>query len=439
MSVRNGSEGSPAAGLLIVGSGPAALAAARAYRARGGDGPVTMITEDAHPPYARPPLTKDYLRGESKTADLWLCEDDWFDDNLITLTTDTRVVAVDSRDRQVLTSADLVLDYAELVLATGSSPQPLPVPGADDPELVLVRNLTSGRRLRRIAEDRGGRVAVIGSGFIGCEAAASLATRGVETVLVTDEDVPHARRLGTEAGNRIAGWLQAAGVDLRTGSELTRIERSEHGWRLRLADDGVIDAAYVVCAGGARPRLELAESAGLRMANGGVVADSSLRTSNPHIRVAGDIAYAVNVAAGRPLRVEHWGDAEAQGEIVGSGLAGVEARWDAAPGFWSTIGDHTLKYSAWGDGFDGYELRGEDDSWTVWYSHGSELAGVLTHNDDKAYERGQRLLTRRASFAEAMGAVDRRAEDQSQAADGSGADSERPRENARWTNGKDDQ
>ena len=366
-----------------------------------------MITEDLHPPYARPPLTKDFLRGESETADLWLCEDDWFGDNQVTLATDTRVVAVDPRGRQVLTSADQApMAYAELVLATGSSPQPLSVPGADDCELVHVRDLTSGRRLRRIAEERAGRVVVIGSGFIGCEASAGLAARGVETVLVTDEDVPHARRLGTEAGNRIAGWLRAAGVDLRTGSELARIERSEHGWRLRLADDAVIDAAYVVCAGGARPRLELAESAGLRVANGGVVADSSLRTSDPHIRVAGDIAYAMNVAAGRQLRVEHWGDAETQGEIVGSGLAGTPAQWDAAPGFWSTIGDHTVKYSAWGDGFDDYELRGEDDSWTIWYRHGSELAGVLTHNDDEAYERGQRLLTRRASFAEASREVD---------------------------------
>ena len=364
---------------------------------------MTMITEDADPPYSRPPLTKDYLRGESRTADLWLCEDEWFDDNRITLRTDTRVVAVDAGARHLLTSTNQALDYAELVLATGSSPTALPVPGADDPELVYVRDLASGRRLRRIAEERAGRAVVIGSGFIGCEAAASLAARGVETMLVTDEDVPHGRRLGPEAGKRIAGWLRASGVELRMGSALARIERVERGWKLLLADGAMIDAAEVVCAGGARSRLELAESAGLRVERGGVVADSFLRTSDPHIRVAGDIAYAMNVAAGRPLRVEHWGDAEAHGEIVGSGLAGTQAQWDTAPGFWSTIGDHTLKYSAWGDGFDDYELRGEDGSWVVWYRLGSELVGVLTSGNDEAYERGQRLLTRRASFAEAIG------------------------------------
>jgi NADPH-dependent 2,4-dienoyl-CoA reductase/sulfur reductase-like enzyme len=394
-------------GLVVVGSGPAALAAAQAYRESDGDGPVTMITEDVHPPYARPPLTKDYLRGADELDDLWLRDDSWFEDNLVTLTTGTRVTGIDPEARRVSTSGAQEVGYADLVLATGSRPQPLPVPGGDHPDLVYVRDLASGRRLRQIAEQPSGRVVVIGSGFIGCEAAASFATQGVETVLVTDEDIPHTRRLGAEAGKRIADWLRTDGVDLRTGSALAMIERTGHRWALRLDDDTMIDAAHVVCAGGARPRLELAETAGLALANGGVVADSLLRTSVAHIRVAGDIAYAWNVAAGRPLRVEHWGDAETQGEIAGAGAAGRQLQWASAPGFWSTIGDRTLKYSSWGDGFDDCEVRGDDRSWTVWYRQGTQLAGVLSYRDDDAYELGQGLLAERVPYAQAIDEVDR--------------------------------
>lgn len=389
-------------GLVIVGSGPAGLAAARAYREHGGVGPVTMITADVHPPYARPPLTKDYLRGESGVDDLWLVPRGWFDDNDVRLELGETVADLDAASQLLHMADGREIGYLDLVLATGSSPRHLPVEGGDQPGLIYVRDRVSGDRLREIADHRDGSVAVIGSGFIGCEAAASLACRGIETVLVSDEDLPHSRRLGPAAGRRIRRWLTDSGVELRTGTALAEIERSKAGWMLRLEDDTTLSAAHVVCGGGAAPRLDLAASAGLRIENGGVLADGSLRSSDPSVRVAGDIAYAYNSAAGRQLRVEHWGDAETHGEIAGGGVAGQHREWDAAPGFWSTIGDRTCKYSSWGDGWDDYQVVGDTDSWVIWYRSGDSVCGVLTHENDDEYERGQELLSRAAPFSDAV-------------------------------------
>jgi NADPH-dependent 2,4-dienoyl-CoA reductase/sulfur reductase-like enzyme len=271
----------------------------------------------------------------------------------------------------------------------------------DLPGLVYVRDRHSGEALRGLAA-AGGRVVVIGSGFIGCEAAASLSRRGVEVVLVTDETLPHAARLGEEAGARIADWLRAEGVDLILQDGAAAVRSSGNSWEVELASGRTLLANGVVSGSGARPNLALAESAGVKIDKGGVATDAELRTSDPAIWAAGDIAYAHNPAADRHLRVEHWGEAEAMGEIVGANLAGEHQRWAVAPGFWSTIGDHQLKYSAWGDGFDRADLVEGPEGWAVWYSCDGSVVGVLAENWDSAYERGQSLIERGAPLNEAM-------------------------------------
>lgn len=243
---------------------------------------------------------------------------------------------------------------------------------------------------------------VIGSGFIGCEVAASLAARGRDVALVTGEDIPHAKRLGQWAGRRVAAWLAADGVELRTGSGVAALRR-DRGWQVELQDGSVLHADAVVCGSGAAPNLDLARGAGLETEAGGIPTDAQLRTTDRHVFAVGDIAHALNTAAGRRLRVEHWGDAETHGQIAGTVAAGHDARWDSASGFWSGIGRRTLKYTAWGDGHDEAVSRGDGDAWSVWYRSGDALAGVLTFNDDHAYEEGQRLLERGASFREAVG------------------------------------
>ncbi len=405
--VAAGTVADPTVDLVIVGGGPAGLGVARGYREAGGAGTVVLISADEHAPYARPPLTKEYLRGETEADELPLAPASWYAEQQVTLRLGSPVTELRRTDRQLTLTDGTTVSYRRLALATGSSPVPLDLPGGDDPGLIYVRDRHSGEALRGIAE-RTGNVVVIGSGFIGCEAAASFALRDVSVVLVTDEESPHAGRLGPAAGERIASWLEEVGVDLVLGDGVAGINRTDDGgWRVDLVSGRSLTADAVVSGSGARPDLGLAEAAGLQLRGGGIATDAYLLTSDTSIWAAGDVACAHNPAAGRPLRVEHWGEAEAMGEIAGANIAaagadGERRRWEQAPGFWSTIGRHTLKYTAWGDGYDQAELVENGGGWAVWYAQDSIVVGLLCSDWDEAYERGQELVERGANLAEAL-------------------------------------
>lgn len=285
------------------------------------------------------------------------------------------------------------------MLATGSEPFRIPVPGADDPEILMMRTIENSERLKsRVSE--GSQVIVVVSGFIGCEAAASLSSRGAKVTLISLDNSPQEQRLGADAGRRIEGWLNGYGVSLQLGVGVEAIERKNNSFELAGEGGEIINAETILLATSVAPRTQLAEEAGLEVTEG-VVADSSMRTSAPGIFAVGDIAYAMNEAAGRHQKVEHWGDALNHGQIAGTVLAGGEAVWDMPPGFWSTIGDKTIKYWAWSDGWDeakfvDHVARGEiddiDESFTVWYGRDGTCVGVLTHNFDKDYEQGRELV-----------------------------------------------
>ena len=365
--------------LLIVGGGPAALAAARGYRAAGGEGDVTLFTPELVVPYQRPPLSKEFLRGELDEADLPIEDEAWFENQGVEVRLGGEVETLDPTAHTLTLFTGAVIEYDACVLATGAEPSVLPVPGATEEWVLLLRSLATARVLRdRAATAK--TALVVGSGFIGCEAAASLAMRGVDVTLVSDEDIPHASRLGEEAGRRITGWLEAAGVTLKLGQPVEE-----------LSEDA---ADLILMAAGVQPRAGLAETAGLDVRDGRIVVDEHMRTSAEGVYAAGDVAFAHNTAAGRHLAVEHWGEALNMGEIAGRAIAGdADARWDVAPGFWSTIGEHQLKYVAWGDGFDETRLvehgRG---AWTIWYGAEGRTVGVLTHNRDEDYESGRGLV-----------------------------------------------
>jgi 3-phenylpropionate/trans-cinnamate dioxygenase ferredoxin reductase subunit len=377
--------------LVIIGGGPAGLAAARGYRDAGGGGDVTLIGAEPHLPYRRPPLTKEFLRGELDRGELALEQASWFAERDVELRLGIPAEAIDPEGGIVRLADGQTVPAHACVLATGSRPQRLPVPGADDDDVLAIRLLSDSERL--IERARGAKSAVvIGSGFIGCEAAASLAMRGLEVTLVSVEPVPQAERLGHEAGARIAGWLREAGV---TPILEVSIEAIEDARRVCIAGGPKLEADIVVLATGAVPNGELAAQVGLELHDGAVPADASMRTESPFLSTAGDVAWALNRSAGRRLRVEHWGDALAHGEIAGRALAGEDAEWDEVPGFWSTIGGHTLKYAAWGDGFDHDRLVDYGDgAFTVWYTRAGIAVGVLTHERDEDYERGRELIAR---------------------------------------------
>jgi 3-phenylpropionate/trans-cinnamate dioxygenase ferredoxin reductase subunit len=383
--------------LLIIGGGPAGLAGARAYRERRHAGEVAIVGDEHRMPYERPPLTKELLRGELGFEQLAIEDEDWLTEQRVQLISG-RAVTLDAGERMVELSGGRRLAYGTCLLATGAEPSRLPIPGADHPRVRVVRTVDHVRELLERLSD-GARVTVIGSGFIGCEIAASLRIRGHPVALVSDETAPNATRLGDEPAAIIREWLREDRVTLALGTPVDRIEPGG-GAATVVAGERRIEADVIVMAAGVSPRSELAGQAGVALDDGAVAVDASMRTGRAGLLAAGDVCKAHNRAAGRSLRVEHWGDALTQGEIAGATAAGADAGWDSVPGFWSTIGTRTLKYAAWGDGYDQTRLqRHHDGGFTAWYGAGGRIVGVLTHDADGDYERGAELIAQGARWS----------------------------------------
>ncbi len=298
------------------------------------------------------------------------------------------VTAIDPENGVVRLDGQIELRADAIVLATGAEPQRPPIPGAEHPSLLTIRALADSERAIAMGEP-GRRTTVIGTGFIGCEAAASLAMRGAAVTLIGEERLPQLARLGEDAAEHIANWLTQLGVELIGGAQVASLDPPGV---VELTDGRLIPSEAVLLATGVRPRGELAQAAGMEMSDGAVVVDQGMRAKGMVLAV-GDVACAHNVCAGRHLRVEHWGDALGHGKVAGRTLAQGDGKWEEVPGFWSTIGEQTLKYSAWGDGFERARLvSGENGAFTVWYERQGVTVGVLTHDHDGDYMRGRELI-----------------------------------------------
>jgi len=369
-------------GLIVIGSGPAGLGAAEAFRKHNTALPVRLISADPALPYERPPLSKEFLRGE--TDDVALHPRSWFVERDIELVQGAAVNRIDPDTGFVVVDGDRH-PFRSLVLATGATPSPLSVTGGE--RALQLRSLADAEKLRSASADAESAV-VIGAGFIGCEAAASLARRGVSVTLVAPQHVPQEQRLGSDAGEQLLRLVEKAGVRYVGGVSVKAVHDDaielEHGMR--------ISCDLVLAATGVTPNNAMAEAAGLDIDDSRVVVGADMKTSAPNVFAAGDVALAHNTTAGRPIAVEHWQDAADQGAIAGASAAGADAQWDGVPGFWTTIGDSDLKYHAWGDGHDSSRLLHRDDGFAVWYVRDGTTVGVLTLNADDDYDLGERLI-----------------------------------------------
>ncbi|TDO07216.1 pyridine nucleotide-disulfide oxidoreductase [Mycobacterium sp. BK086] len=373
-------------GMVVIGSGPAAVSAAERFRQIDSHSPVTVVTADVHPPYQRPPLSKDFLRGD--TDSVRLHDPDWFTKRSIRVLTDSPVHDIDLAHSVVHCAAE-DFDYRTLVIASGAAPAPLPVPGSDN--AMLLRSLEDATRLRDQA--RGATTAVvIGAGFIGCEAAASLASRGLSVTVVAPEESPQRGRLGEQAGKRILQLLTDAGVHYIGGAEAHALESGV----VHLDNGDTLRADMIVAATGISPNNALAEAAGLAVHEGRITVGADMATTAAGVYAAGDVALADNATAQRPVPTEHWQDAIDQGALAGAAAAGQPGTWGAVPGFWTTIGEATVKYSGWGGDFDNSYLIDHGDGFTVWYEADGAAVGILTHNADTEYALGQLLVAHRS-------------------------------------------
>ena len=319
---------------IIVGGGLAGADAAQTLREEGFDGSITLLGQEPNAPYERPPLSKDYLQGKAERDSIFVHTEPWYAEHGVDLSMSTAVTSLDSAARTVTTATGAQLHYDKLLLATGSKPRRLEVPGADLDGVYYLRNVEDSERIK-IDFARAKRVVIIGAGWIGLETAAAARAAGLDVTLLVSADLPLQHVLGPEVAPIFAELHRSHGVDLRyrtTAAELTGRHGAATG--VILSDGTRIDADMVIVGVGVVPRTELAAAAGLKIDNG-IIVDEHLRTSDPDIFAAGDIAHAYNPRLGRHIRVEHWANARRQGVVAAKAMLGQDAV-DLRPSYFYT-------------------------------------------------------------------------------------------------------
>jgi NADPH-dependent 2,4-dienoyl-CoA reductase/sulfur reductase-like enzyme/nitrite reductase/ring-hydroxylating ferredoxin subunit len=339
--------------IVIVGGGAAGFSAAEMLRRQDYRGSIVMLSNEAAAPVDRPNLSKDYLAGSAPEDWLPLRPDDFYAEAKIDLRLKTEVTSIDTKARKIATSSGEAIPYDRLLLATGAEPVRLPIPGADQPHVHVLRSLADCRAI--IAQADGARRAiVIGASFIGLEAAAALRARNVEVHVVGLEARPMERVLGPEMGDFVRSLHEEHGVIFHLGDTVTGID----GKRATLKSGGVIEADVVVVGVGVRPRLALAEKAGLAI-DRGVTVNKYLETSVSGIYAAGDIARWPDPHSGENIRVEHWVVAERQGQTAARNMLGQNEVFDAVPFFWSQHYDVPINYVGHAEKWDEIAVDGD--------------------------------------------------------------------------------
>jgi len=371
---------------VIVGASLAGAKAAQALREEGFDGPITLIGDEPHRPYERPPLSKDYLQGVSERENVFVHPDGWYAEHHVELRLSTEVTALDPGAHQVVLAGGDRLGYDKLLLTTGSIPRRVTVPGAGLEGVHYLRRLEDSEHIRA-AFATASRVAIIGAGWIGLETAAAARAAGLEVTLLEAAELPLLRVLGAEVARLFADLHRRHGVDLRTGvtvSELTGDAGRVTG--VRLGAGTVVDADVVLVGVGIAPNDALAREAGLDVGNG-ITVDEHLRTSHPDVYAAGDVANAYHPLLGQHVRVEHWANARRQGATAAKTMLGHDAVYDRLPYFFSDQYDLSMEYTGY-IGSAGYEtvvFRGDPASTefiAFWLAGGRVLAGMNVNTWD---------------------------------------------------------
>lgn len=381
-------QGGPAR-IVIVGGGGAGFAAAEMLRRRGYAGSLTMLSADDAPPCDRPNLSKDYLAGTAPEEWIPLKGEDFYADNRIDLRLNTEVVSIDPAAKAVVAASGERFEFDALLLATGAEPVRLDTPGFDRPNVHTLRSLADSRAL--VAAAQGARsVAVIGSSFIGLEVAASLRARGLEVHVVAPENVPLGKVLGEQLGAFIRILHERNGVTFHLG----QTAQSFDGHRLSLSGGGAIEVDFVVMGVGVRPRIALAQAAGLAV-DRGVLVDEFLETSAPGIYAAGDIARYPNPHSGEPMRIEHWVVAERLGQAAAMNMLGERKPFTHEPFFWSNHGDVAVRYVGYAPDWDAADVEGviADGAATVRFKRGDEVLAAASLGRDKDNLEIEQALT----------------------------------------------
>ncbi|MGH3446161.1 MAG: NAD(P)/FAD-dependent oxidoreductase [Nocardioidaceae bacterium] len=328
---------------VIIGAGLAGAKAAEALRERGFGGSITLIGNEEHLPYERPPLSKEYLAGQAERESFDVHDAEWYDANHVALRLGKAANAIDRDLHEVALVDGSRLGYDGLLLATGSRARSLALPGAGSHGTYTLRTVEDSERLADLLSDHG-RVAIIGGGWIGMEVAANAAGRGADVTVIEAAALPLGTVLGPELAQVFADLHREHGVTFHLSAEVAEIMVSgSHACGVKLSDGTAIEADAVVVAVGAQPNTELASDAGLDVDNG-VLVDETLQTSDPDIVAVGDIANHQHPVLGRRVRVEHWANALNQPAAAAATMMGEPTPYTELPYFFTDQYDLGMEY-----------------------------------------------------------------------------------------------
>jgi len=400
----------PSEPIVIVGGGLAAARAAEAVREQDGDVEVVVVTAERHQPYERPPLSKEYLRGQTEPDAVFPLDESWYPEHGVEVRTSAMVVGLEPADHRVTLTDGTVLPYSRLLLATGSTPRSLGAPGHELAGVHTLRtvddaDLLAGILLNASLEGTG-KVVVVGDGWIGTEVAASARMLGLDVCIVGLTEHPLEGVLGPELG-ALYGALHAERGVVRHRAEAVAITGAKgRVTGVELTNGEHLDADVVVIGVGVTPNTGLAVAAGLDLRpahlGGGVVVDASLRTSHPDIFAAGDIASIPSPHYGRPLRVEHWAVAQESGAHAGRAMLGDDAPYDVLPYFFSDQYDVGMEYKGYVDPrADDYELvvsgsTADRELVAFWLRDGAVHAGMAMNVWERMDDVEKLIRSRRA-------------------------------------------
>jgi 3-phenylpropionate/trans-cinnamate dioxygenase ferredoxin reductase component len=378
---------------LLIGGGMAAAHCAAELRGRGAEGSILLAGREPEPPYERPPLSKEYLRGEAERSDAFVNPPEWYAENDVELLSGANVMSLDPAARTAKLQGGEEVSFGKALLATGAMVNILRVEGAENEGIHYLRAFGNSDAIRADAE-RAERVVLIGGSYIAGEVAASLSAKGVDCTMVMLEEVAFSRTFGEDAGRWFQRRLEEHGVTVHGGEELGAFEGDGRVRSVLTRSGKAFECDTVVVGAGVRADAMLAQRAGLEV-DDGIVCDSKLRTSAEGVYAAGDCCSYDSVVHGRRLRVEHWDVAMQQGMHAARNMLGEERDYDVVPYFFSDLADWaSLEYVGPARDWDEEIWRGERDSgeFSVWYLKDGRVAGCLSVERSEDLAEARRML-----------------------------------------------
>jgi 3-phenylpropionate/trans-cinnamate dioxygenase ferredoxin reductase subunit len=378
---------------LLVGGGFAGAHCAAELRKGGADGEILLVGREPEVPYERPPLSKEYLRGEAKREDAYVHEPSWYEKNDVELVKGKNVMSLDAEARTAKLQGGDEVSFEKALIATGANVNILRPEGAELDGIHYLRTFGNSDSIREDAEDAE-HVVLIGGSYIGCEVAASLTAKGKSCTIVMMEDVALSRTFGDEPGRWFHELLESKGIEILGGESLAAFEGDGRVSAVVTESGRTVEGDMVVVGAGVKPDTMLAERAGLEVDNG-IVCDGRLESSVEGVYAAGDVCSYESVVHGRRLRVEHWDVAFNQGQYAGRAMLGEQRPYDVVPYFFSDLADWaSLEYVGPHEKYDELVWRGDPDAgeFSVFYIDAGRVAGALSVGRSDDIDQARRLL-----------------------------------------------